>query len=91
MYYLYDDTNDNGQLDSEDELLHKNPWGFTGCGEMHHGVMNDDNLKANGFLVDGRNRTHSVFYWESDTGYHSMVPGKSKTEKYDDPAHPNRS
>ena len=89
-YYLYNDTNENGKLDSEDELLYSRSYGFYGCNKSHPGVIRDEAPTANGFVAkrkygskDGANES-AVFWWNEDLGsaadYHVMTPGRENYE-----------
>lgn len=90
MKALYNDSNGNGQLDSNDEVLYR-PWtSFSGCNEVHKGVLTEDDIKVNGFLVDRSGNSYGVFWWyDRRTGYHSTIPEEQYYEVY--PERPNAS
>lgn len=84
-YRIYEDTNSNGKLDADDELIFR-PWGgFAGCNKWHKGVIRDSAPTANGFVTGpgGMNPT-PVFYWVERLGssydYHVMTPGEENYE-----------
>lgn len=79
-YYLYDDTNDNGEWDSEDKELYSNPLsllggGFSGCNKWHKGVIIDAPPTANGFVTKGKypesswgsKPAHAAVYWWNES------------------------
>lgn len=88
FYYLYDDTNNNGEWDKYDEMLYSPNWGFVGCNQWHKGVIQDEAPTANGFVTKGRNpsrdSSYAVFWWkerlEADSDYHVMTPGNENYE-----------
>ena len=49
-HYLYDDSNDNGNLDNQDHLLYSNRYGFRGCNKWHIGIIIDHIPESNGFV-----------------------------------------
>lgn len=88
-YYLYDDTNGNGRLDSKDELIYYYRFmgGFYGCNKWHKGVIRDSAPEVNGFVTKKERDTNNaepVFWWEEKLGsssdYHVMVPGAENYE-----------
>lgn len=90
-YYIYEDTNGNGEWDEKDQQIYRsNSWGgFTGCNQWHKGVIRDSAPTANGFVTTGTNPKRSesarVFYWYEDFGgqyahIHVMTPGNENYE-----------
>lgn len=88
FYYLYDDSNDNGEWDSDDRLLYSTWFGFSGCNRWHNGVIQDNPPEENGFVTRGKNpnreKSYPVFWWNerlgSDSDYHVMTPGNENYE-----------
>lgn len=93
-YYIYADSNGNGEWDKDDKQIYSNFWGFSGCNEWHKGVIQDSAPTANGFVTTsstpGWGSSASVYYWYenlgSDADVHVMTPG---TENYQ--TNPNAS
>ena len=83
-YRIYADSNGNGSLDDEDELIYRSRDGFVGCNKWHKGVIQDNAPTANGFVTDMWGRAVPVFYWEEKLGsasdYHVMTPGSENYE-----------
>ena len=85
---MYNDTNGNGKYDEGIDLLEAEPRAARGCDEMHVGVISGDPNQVNGFVQmwddneDGTPNIVPIFWWVSETGYHSAVPGVSKIEDY---------
>ena len=48
--YVYLDSNNNGELDRNDQLVHYTATRFRGCGVKHTGVISDVDLQYNGFV-----------------------------------------
>ena len=80
---MYNDTNGNGVYDEGIDLLEAEPVAASGCDEKHIGIISGDPNQVNGF-VEMRNTKEIVpiFWWVSDTGYHSTVPGMAEIEDY---------
>ena len=86
--YLYDDTNNSGELDTGDTRLYYSN-GFKGCNKWHIGVIQDEAPTANGFVstkkVNSKSNTiKEVYWWSEDLGstsdYHVMTPGSQNYE-----------
>ncbi len=87
--YLYDDTNNNGELDNGDTRLYYNRNSFRGCNNWHIGVIQDEEPTANGFVSkkavgSKQNTISNVFWWNEELGsssdYHVMTPGSQNYE-----------
>lgn len=85
---LYNDTNGNGVYDEGIDLLEAEPGAARGCDEKHVGIISGDPNKVNGFVQmreandEGIYEIVPVFWWVSDTGYHTSIPGGSSIEDY---------
>lgn len=84
-YYLYDDTNGNGQLDTGDTLVYSRRAGFHGCGTEHN-VQSVTKPTFNGFVSteiagssSSRQKVQPVFWWGTSSDPHACYdPGSSK-------------
>ena len=73
--YVYFDTNNNGILDTGDQLIYRNLNGFRGCNVMHTGVQSESELALNAFVSNHSSsnqnasdcRTTRVYYWNQHT------------------------
>ena len=72
--YVYLDSNNNGELDRDDELVHYTGTRFRGCGVTHTGVISDVDLQFNGFVstLDKNNtswmqQVTRVYVWDQHT------------------------